>query len=53
MAKKLIKDGFKGKGRAFYSKQVTEGEPAAFDFEYAPSKSSHAGTYVVFGVVVD
>lgn len=53
LAKKLIKNGFKGKGRAFYSKQVTEGEPAAFDFEYAPSKSSHAGTYVAFGVVAD
>lgn len=51
LAKKVIKDGFKGKGIAVYSKEVTVGEPKAFTFEYAPSKSSHAGTYVVFGVV--
>lgn len=51
LAKKVIKDGFKGEGVAVYSKQVTLGEPKAFTFKYAPSKSSHAGTYVVFGVV--
>ena len=53
LAKKLIKDGYKGELTAFYSKQVAEGEPKAFTAKYTPSKSSHAGTYVVFGIVAD
>ena len=53
LTKKLYKDGFKGNLTAVYSKQVAEGEPKAFTAKYAPSKGSHAGTYVVFGVVAD
>lgn len=49
-AKKLIANGFKGRGICTYTKQVTEGEPVAFNFEYTPSKASHAGTYLVFGI---
>lgn len=51
LAKELIKKGFKGEGVATYGKEVTVGEPRAFTFKYAPSKSAHAGTYVVFGIV--
>ena len=32
------------------TKSVVEGEPVAFRSYYTPSKASHAGTYLVFGV---
>ena len=49
--KKLYTDkGFKGDVVVKYTKQVIDGEPIAFTANYAPSKSSHMGTYVVFGV---
>ncbi len=50
VAKKLILDGFKGKLKCKYTKQVSEGEPIAFEAEYTPSTGSHPGTYLVFGV---
>lgn len=50
-AKKLYTDkGFKGNLYAQYIKVVTEGEPGAFEVSYAPSKSAHEGSYLVFGV---
>ena len=51
LAKALYTDkGFKGNLVCTYTKQVVEGEPTAFTVEYAPSKSSRVGSYLVFGV---
>ena len=50
VAKELVKNGFKGDGICTYSKEVTEGEPVAFYFKYAPSKSAKPGEYIVFGI---
>jgi len=50
VAKELVKNGFKGNGICTYSKEVTEGEPVAFYFKYAPSKSTKPGVYTVFGI---
>lgn len=50
VAKKLIINGFKGKLKCKYTKQVIEGEPIAFEAEYTPSTGSHPGTYLVFGI---
>lgn len=54
-AKEIAKDlykkkGFKGNLICTYTKQVAEGEPIAFKVAYTPSKASHPGTYLVFGV---
>jgi hypothetical protein len=51
MAKELYtKHDFKGDLICTYTKQVTEGEPVAFELNYTPSKAHHVGTYMVFGV---
>lgn len=54
-AKEIAKDlykkkGFKGNLVCTYTKQVAEGEPIAFKVDYTPSKNSHPGTYLVFGI---
>lgn len=50
-AKKLYTEkGFKGDLYGQYIKVVTEGEPGAFEVTYTPSKSTHLGKYLVFGV---
>lgn len=48
--KEIYKKGFRGSVVVKYTKQVVGGEPIAFTADYAPSKSSHVGTYIVFGV---
>ncbi len=45
-----INKGFKGSLICKYSKRVETGEPIAFTMDYAPSKSSRVGTYIVFGI---
>ena len=51
LAKKLYTEkNFRGNIVCKYTKEVVEGEPVAFEVEYAPSKSSKVGTYIVFGV---
>jgi hypothetical protein len=42
--------GFKGDAVCTYTRQVVEGEPVAFTISHAPSKSSHEGVYLVFGI---
>jgi hypothetical protein len=50
-AKKLYTEkDFKGNLFAQYVKVVTEGEKGAFEITYTPSKSTHLGKYIVFGV---
>lgn len=49
-AKKLINDGFKGKGKIVVTQEVTEGEPIVTYFEYTPSKSAKMGQYLFFGI---
>lgn len=54
-AKELAKElytnkGYKGKIVCTYTKQVVDGEPVAFEAEYAPSTSSQVGSYLVFGI---
>lgn len=47
----LYKDGtLKGDAYCKISQEVVEGEPIAFTAKYTPSKSSHKGEYIVFGV---
>lgn len=53
IAKELYKKGLKHKITCTYQKLVAEGEPVAFKGEYVPSKGSHNGTYMVFGVIDD
>ena len=54
LAKSLYTDkGFKGNLICTYTKQVVDGESTAFTVDYAPSKSSRVGNYVVFGVTRD
>lgn len=51
LAKKLYtENGFKGDIICTYTKQVTEGEPVAFECKYTPSKNSHSGLYLCFGI---
>lgn len=50
VAKQLIIDGFHGKMICKYTHQVVEGEPLAFEAEYAPSVNAKQGVYVVFGI---
>lgn len=51
IAKKLYTEkGLKSNIVCTYTKQVVEGQAVAFTVEYTPSKSSHVGTYVVFGI---
>ena len=45
--KEIYKKGFRGSVVVKYTKQVVGGEPIAFTADYAPSKSSHVGTYIV------
>lgn len=50
-AKELFKSGkFKGKASCYYSKEVVEGEPLAFEIAYEPSKNARKGVYLFFGV---
>lgn len=52
--KKLYAAGeYKGNATLFMTKDVVEGEPIAAHAKYTPSKSSHNGTYLVFGIVND
>ncbi len=54
IAKKLyVEQGYKGNATCYYTKQVVKGEPVAFKIDYTPSKSSRAGTYIVFGITRD
>lgn len=48
--RKLYLEGLKADVTCTYTKQVTEGEPVAFKGKYTPSKASHPGTYIVFGI---
>jgi flavin-binding protein dodecin len=48
-AKEIIANGFHGKGTCYISKDVSEGEPVAFKFEYTPSKAAKSGRWLVFG----
>lgn len=48
--RELYLDGLKDDVTVTYNKQVTEGEPVAFRGKYTPSKASHPGTYIVFGI---
>lgn len=50
VAKDMYKNGFRGDIVCTLTKNVVEGEPVAFRSYYTPSKASHAGTYLVFGV---
>lgn len=50
VAKDMYKNGFRGDIVCTLTKSVVEGEPVAFRSYYTPSKASHAGTYLVFGV---
>ena len=50
IGKSLYVKGFKGQIKCTYTKQVVDGEPVAFEMEYAPSKAARIGTYLVFGV---
>lgn len=49
-ARKLYGKGFEGAISCKYTKEVSEGEPLAFEVEYTPSKSTVLGTYIVFGI---
>lgn len=48
--KELYKNGCTKNLVADYAKELTEGEPHAFTYEYTPSKNSRPGIYKVFGV---
>ena len=51
LAKELYtKHNFRGDVVCTLTKSVVEGEPVAFRSYYTPSKASHVGTYLVFGV---
>ena len=52
-AKKIIDDGFKGRMKCIYTKQVTEGNPVAFTAEYKPSRGSRNGVWEFFGIEDD
>lgn len=53
LAKKIIANGFKGKGYSVLEKSVVKGTAKEFTFEYTPSSGSHNGTYTVFGIAKD
>lgn len=44
------KKGYRGNLYAQYIKIVTEGEPGAFEITYTPSKNTHLGKYLLFGM---
>lgn len=50
LAKEIIKNGYKGKGSCKLAHKVVEGQETVFNFEYAPSKNTKNGTYLVFGI---
>lgn len=51
IAKSLYtKSGYRGKVKCYYTKEVAEGEPLAFEMEYQPSKSATTGTFIFFGI---
>ena len=51
IAKTLYKEkGYKGDLICTYTKQVTEGEPVAFEVKYTASSNSKVGVYLVFGI---
>lgn len=51
LAKELYTDcEFKGHLICKVSTKVVEGEPNVFEMNYVPSKGTHAGTYLAFGV---
>ena len=49
-AKKLILNGFRGKGKIVVTQEVTKGEPVVSYFEFAPSKNAKMGQYLFFGI---
>lgn len=51
IVKELYKAGLKNPVTCTYQKMVREGEPVAFKAQYVPSKGSHNGTYLVFGII--
>lgn len=53
LAKKIIANGFKGKGYSVLEKSVIEGSDKEFTFKYTPSANAKNGTYVVFGITKD
>ncbi len=57
-AKELMKNlytnkSYKGNAECWFTKQVIEGEKVAFDATYTPSKNTHPGKYLVFGIDKD
>ena len=51
IVKNLMKDGkLREGGRCLVEKKVIEGETVAFTWDYTPSKGSHNGRYLVFGI---
>lgn len=49
--KELLKEGkLREDGKCVVKKEVIEGETLAFTWKYTPSKNSHNGRYLVFGV---
>lgn len=53
IGKGLYVNGYKGHIVCTYTKQVVEGQPIAFEIEYAPSKGAKSGSYIVFGIEKD
>lgn len=52
--KKLYASGtYKGKAELVVTKDVIEGQAVVAYAEYTPSKASHNGTYIVFGITND
>ena len=53
IGKDLYVKGYRGHIVCTYNKQVVEGQPIAFEIEYAPSKGAKSGSYIVFGIEKD
>lgn len=52
-SKELIKNGFHGKISCKLAHKVVEGQEVVFTAEYAPSKNTKPGRYMVFGIKKD
>lgn len=50
LGRKLYSNGYTGNLTCVSTKQVIGGQPVAFKMTYTPSKGSHAGRWLVFGV---
>lgn len=50
VAKQMYKDGFKGNIDASVTYHVTGGEKLSFKLKYTPSKGTHDGTWLAFGI---